>query len=278
MVNPKGKTGRTTKTAAAAAKANTTRTAQTPGSNDSSSSKDNSTIDNIDNIDSDSISEKGLLMILLSQVQGMRNEMRWDRETLKNLVEQNIETKKQLEELESKVELHKLHEKETLVKISALESELEHIKIMNKRNNIIIHGFQLPTGESHYSAFQQFITKKLKGDPKKICVNECKPLGRRDNPPLLVTLSSQMDKRYIFSLVKNLKGTKFFISDDFTMKQMKNRQKLLEHKKELISNGAKDVRVYDTSIKVDGEWFDLKNDGNVSKRITNNPSTPHAKA
>jgi hypothetical protein len=86
MVNPKGKTGRTTKTAAAAAKANTTRTAQTPGSNDSSSSKDNSTIDNIDNIDSDSISEKGLLMILLSQVQGMRNEMRWDRETLKNLI------------------------------------------------------------------------------------------------------------------------------------------------------------------------------------------------
>jgi antitoxin component YwqK of YwqJK toxin-antitoxin module len=277
MVEPKGTTGRTTKTAAAAAKANTTRTAQTSRSDDYSSSSNNSTMDNIDNIDSDSISEKELLMILLSQVQGMRNEMRCDREALKNLVEQNTETRKQLEELESKV---KLHENETLAKISALESELEHIKIMNKKNNIIIHGFQLPTGESNYSAFQQFMTKKLKGDPKKIYVNECIPLGRRDNPPLLVTLSSQMDKRYIFSLVKNLKGTQIFISDDLTMKQMKKRQKLLEHRKELLSNGAKEVRVYESSIRVDGEWFDLKNDGNVSKRImrNNNPSTFHSKA
>lgn len=136
--------------------------------------------------------------------------------------------------------------------------------------------------------FKEIVHSNLKADNKKIHISHSRFLGKGPKAPLLVTLGSVSEKYYLQSKYKFLKGSSLSITDDLTPKQLKVRKQLLAKRREFIDNGtAKKVHVYDYAIQADEDWYDLKDDGTMTKELkanmhlqivpdpTNNDAIPH---
>lgn len=158
-------------------------------------------------------------------------------------------------------------------KLRALEETVEKMQINSRKRNIIIHGVDsTPTtaADTPFKIASRFLNSTLKVDPKQIHIAAVKKLGKTNTAPLLLTLGCESQKQHLQSLYKNLKGTNISVTNDLTPTQLEGKKLLLGRRREAIDSGAKLVKVYDDSIQIDGEWFDLK----ASKIVKRNDTHP----
>jgi len=158
---------------------------------------------------------------------------------------------------------------------SKLGLTLERMQRGSKENNIIIKG--LKATNNNNNEINSFLTKTLKADPQKIKIKETKIYNKNNTVKIsaILSLSSKEEKSYLFSFAKNLKNTGYSMADDLTPNQIETRNQLLIKRRELIDNGvATNIKVFDSALKVDGQWYVLSNLGELVKRKPKKPQDP----
>jgi hypothetical protein len=187
-----------------------------------------------------------------------------------------------LSELEKKSNLQeeviKRQEKRIMELESIVDSKIERLQKESKINNIIFQGLNPKTNP--VSAAENFIYEKFSADPKQVRINSARFItGRKDSLSVLVSLGAPEDKRYLYSHVRNLKGMPYSVSDDLTDEQQHSRYILLQKRRELIDNeGARNVKIYNNSIRVGNDFYDLDKNDILHKRKSVNRPWPSASA
>lgn len=158
--------------------------------------------------------------------------------------------------------------KSRIINLEKALEENEKFQVEVRSNNIIFHGLQQHQNLHPGAAAEDFIRTKLKADPKKVKINCAKYISCKDDKvSLVLSLGAKEDKGYLYSFAKNLKGSSLSISDDLTQAQRQRRKILLMKRRELLDNRTGTIiKIYDKAMCVDGDWYDLQQDGNVVKR------------
>jgi hypothetical protein len=152
--------------------------------------------------------------------------------------------------------------------LEKLEEEVESIRIRSKSNNIIIRGITPKQNDHPHKTATEFINHKLKADHQKVCINSVKYLwGKDGRVSLLVGLGADEDKQYLYSHVRNLQRP-YVIMDDLTLRQQKQKNLLLQKRRQLIDEGTdpRTIKVKINSMKIGAEWFILKVDGSLERK------------
>jgi hypothetical protein len=236
-------------------------TSTTKKGNASSSSKQSATTTNDDDNELEKMSDHDLLLTLVQDLRhlsakfdNMNMMMTSFDERIKN---QEVKCDKNTDEIEKyKNQLNKL------------EEEVESIRVRSKSNNIIIRGITPKQNDHPHKTATEFINHKLKADHQKVCINSVKYLwGKDGRVSLLVGLGADEDKQYLYSHVRNLQRP-FIIMDDLTFKQQKEKNLLLQKRRELINEGTdpRTIKVKINTMKIGAEWFYLKDDGSLEKK------------
>lgn len=176
--------------------------------------------------------------------------------------------RQQVNSLQTTIEKSAKKEEQQQLRINVLENEIEKLHIASRVNNVIIHGVDMSQyKDKHLDQVVDIIVKDvLKADPKKLTITNSKFLGRNNKAPILLSILTQSQKRYMQSHYRNLKGTSYSFTDDLTPTQLVRRKVLLQERKDALENGAQVVKIYDKSIFVDGDWFDINEKNVISKR------------
>jgi hypothetical protein len=151
--------------------------------------------------------------------------------------------------------------------LEKLEEEVESIRIRSKSNNII-RGITPKQNDHPHKTATEFINHKLKADHQKVCINSVKYLwGKDGRVSLLVGLGADEDKQYLYSHVRNLQRP-YVIMDDLTLRQQKQKNLLLQKRRQLIDEGTdpRTIKVKINSMKIGAEWFILKVDGSLERK------------
>ncbi|KAJ8250918.1 hypothetical protein GJAV_G00214750 [Gymnothorax javanicus] len=116
---------------------------------------------------------------------------------------------------------------------------MDHIENQTRRNNILINGIKDDKTESWHDTevkAKKFLADHFKMDPKLIEVERAHRNGtfQPDGRPrtMTVKLLRFKDKEEILRRAKCLKGTKFFIHEDFSERMRSKRKELLPRLKE----------------------------------------------
>lgn len=215
-------------------------------------------------IDVEEMSDRKLLEEAVSSIRSLNVRVN----NLENVIAEFADVKTQVEDLRN--EIKKLPELEKKLKASeykveVLEKSIEGIMRSAKSNNVILKGINPEQNTHPTTCAQQFFTRHLNANSDMFRINSAKYIyGRNGSTSVIATLGAPNDKSYLFSLAHNLKGTKFTLSDDLTPQQMVIRNILLRKRREIIDNGiGKVVKLYDKALKVDNEWYDLLDNGDL---------------
>jgi len=149
------------------------------------------------------------------------------------------------------------------LELKRIQHQMEISDQESRRTNIIINELTPNNGESSWNAAERFVRQVLKGDPNMISPTGTKIIkGRAGKQSTLLSLGSVEDKAYLYSLVRNLKGTNFSLDDDLTPAQRIKKNVLLKRRKELLTQNPKSkIKVNVDRMEVDGQLWKL-NDSN----------------
>lgn len=141
-------------------------------------------------------------------------------------------------------------------KIEMLEREM-------KRKNLIIFGVVEEEGENmevRQRKIKEVVNRTgIEIEPKED-IAEIRRIGRREKDkerPLIVELMREDKKSEIIKSTRNLRGTKWSISEDYPKEIQLQRKQLLKHMKIARSMGHRATVIYDKVI-IDGEQYTLE--------------------
>lgn len=154
--------------------------------------------------------------------------------TLKRLYEEIIKSKNEVKSSISATEarlLLEIHSLKTRVdqlerENSTLEQKFEYADRVNRKNNIILFGFDKLRDNATPKLICEELNHLLEVEISESDISDCYKLGKTKKSPIKVELISNLKKKVIFSKVKKLKGTNQSIANDLTLKQ-RNESKIL---------------------------------------------------
>ncbi|KAG7490865.1 hypothetical protein JOB18_043360 [Solea senegalensis] len=139
--------------------------------------------------------------------------------------------------------------------LEALTSKMDYIENQTRRNNILIDGIKDEKSETWHDTevkAKKFLADHFKMDPKLIEVERAHRNGtfQLDGRPrtMTVKLLRFKDKEEIIKGAKCLKGTKFFINEDFSERVRSKRKELMPRLKEERMKGNIAYLKYDQLI------------------------------
>lgn len=140
-------------------------------------------------------------------------------------------------------------------KIEMLERDL-------KRKNLVIFGIDEEEGEGleiRQRKIKEVVSRTgVEIEPKED-IAEIRRVGRRENGkdrPLIVELIKGDKKNEIIRSTRNLRGTKWSISEDYPKEVQIQRKQLLKHMKMARNKGHRALVIYD-KVVIDGEQYTL---------------------
>ena len=210
----------------------------------------------------------GELDKMKKQLTELKNRLQVTESKVSDLEKARAITDKKIAELQNEIK----ELKEQGAPIASVTSAVEKIQREMKASNIIIKGLPEANDEPAITA-TRFLKDTLKADMDYVKVKLARFINFKPGHVLLwIKLKDKNSKLIAYESLRNLKGTPYSIVDDLTPKQMENRNILLMKRREILDNKVgKVVKVYDESMSVDGEWYDLIN-GEVVKRSLSGPS------
>lgn len=139
--------------------------------------------------------------------------------------------------------------------LANLALKADYIENQSKRNNIVIDGIpDVPTeswDESQHKA-KELLADHLKMDPKLVEIERAHQMGKytvNGQPrPVIVKLMCYKDKEEILKQAKKLKGTNFFINEEFSERVRQRRKELLPQLRETRKQGNFAFLKYDQLI------------------------------
>ncbi|XP_070573906.1 uncharacterized protein [Ptychodera flava] len=143
--------------------------------------------------------------------------------------------------------------------VCELTRELDSMNGQMKRDNLIFKGLDQDENESWdqtESKVKSFITEKLGIDGEIIEFDRVHRLtNARTRPqPIIAKFSRYQQRKQVFEAAKNLKGTDFQISEDFTRRVRDTRRKLGRHLAAARNEGKRAFLSFD-KLKIDGTTY-----------------------
>ncbi|XP_050509013.1 uncharacterized protein LOC126886197 [Diabrotica virgifera virgifera] len=170
----------------------------------------------------------------------IKNDFQEYKKTLKIFREENIELKKEINELKMKVE-----------NLEKLEEKVENIEKYKKKNNIIISGFKIRDNEEEaQEEIEKFVENKLQ------VVIKAKKLTKINETMCVLKLNNR-EKADVMKnkhKLRHVKGQKIFIRHDLTEQENKIQKSLQEIAKDKRNQNKKVVIGYQKLI-INGEKF-----------------------
>ncbi|KAK7882534.1 hypothetical protein WMY93_011296 [Mugilogobius chulae] len=145
-----------------------------------------------------------------------------------------------------------------------LKAAVLELRCRSMRDNLLIMGIDETKGET-YSAAETLVRTFLREQlgfteeaSKKIQMERAHRLGQRKEPgkprPMIVKFTSSKSKDEILSLSKKLKGTRFFMTNQYPGEVVEKRRKLIPIMNSFREKGQK-VRLVTDKLYVNGELY-----------------------
>lgn len=187
-----------------------------------------------------------------------------------------------------KEEVHELQEEN-----KRLKTELEKLDRKKRQNNLVIYGINQGTDETQISLIENILEisrHKLEIELKESDINDIFRLGKKPGPkrPVLISLISHIKRQEILRKVKKLKNSGYFITEDLSESDLKERKILTEGLKEARDKNKK-ASIKGNKLIVEGEEYttsDILQTKEIiiednypppQRRVTSEPSTPSPK-
>ena len=151
-------------------------------------------------------------------------------------------------------------------RVEWLERKTDDLEGHSKRNNVIFYGVhreQNETNEECEERVKEMLTDKLDlSTHREVEFDRLHRLNRKPDSPIIARCTFYETKVAILGARHKLKGTKVFISEDFSSRVREIRKKLLPHLKEARKENKRAAMVYDHLI-IEGKRFCLDQDQNL---------------
>lgn len=204
--------------------------------------------------------------------------------TNENILEEIIRSKQELKALVEAIEVRLTLKIEDLNRrTNRLEIQNEHIinKIENlerksKENNIIIFGLNTEPGEITVDYIRKEIKKLVDVNIAESDLNNFYPLGKTNNPPIKIELTSFLKKATILKNARKLRGTRISIASDLTIKQRHENNILRKHLNLAKGNKENNCYIRGNRLHVDGKIYtaeELENQEETGNNITEKPQS-----
>lgn len=183
-------------------------------------------------------------------------------ESITTTINKNINEK--FKEIENKYEILQNTTEEQ-------EKRIDYIEKHIRRKNIILYG--LEEKENQYEEFEkevlQFINDKMSVNCMPTEVDSLRRLGKKGTGtrPILLTLTTFNKKIKIMKNRKNLKGTSYYIKDDYPRKILEQRKKLNLEVEKLREQGKNAIIKYNKIVLIPGETLQ----GNNKRSLPESP-------
>jgi prefoldin subunit 5 len=153
-----------------------------------------------------------------------------------------------------------------LNRVSSMESTVDDLEGRSRRNNLIFHGLDKEEGETNESCEQRI--KEFCTDKLEICedleFDRVHRLGSKAKAPLIARCTFFKQKVSILKAKGKLKGSNYFVGEDFSKGVREIRKKLSKYMKEMKEAGRTVSMIYDHLV-VDGKKYYLSGDGESVK-------------
>lgn len=196
------------------------------------------------------------------QFEQVRSDFQYMRAEVSSLQNEVQAFKEKVDALESENDSIKDTNKRLLERVSDLENHVDDLEGRSRRNNILVHGLDKEDGEDGESLelrLRELFTDKLEL-ADDIQMDRVHRLGNKPKAPIIARLTFYKDKVTVMKAKHNLKGSDFFIGDDFSKGVREKRKLLSPYLKEMKEKGKKASLFYDHII-MDGKRYFLKPDG-----------------
>ena len=164
----------------------------------------------------------------------------------------------ELRSLKAEVNDLKYENDELRKQISMLNTKCNDLEARSKRSNIIVHGFKRAREEDCNVVLKTFLKDKL--DIENVEFDRVHRIGVKDNAPIIAKCTFYKEKVSILKATGKLKGSNYFVGEDFPQSVRDIRRKLNIHFKKAREEGKKVFMVYD-HLNINNEKFVLNGRG-----------------
>ena len=222
-----------------------------PGPNSKSTPNENSSNSSDDEILTQSTFKQIFCELLSAQMPVILSSLTDKINTIETKV---IQTTAKIENLETlNVELKSTNEKLNN-QIELMNKRIIDLEDRSRRENLIFYGINVAPGISPKLKLEEFLISKLEIRCKMEGRTHLLPKGKRQHSPIIAQINNSMLRLQILQNSKKLKGTSFWIEEDFSSETRKARQKLKYYMYEARNEGKIPYLNYN-KLKIDGETF-----------------------
>ena len=146
--------------------------------------------------------------------------------------------------------------------LQEMDVKIDDLECRSRRNNLLFYGLSRFENESHQDleqTVQEFLTDRLELS-ESVSFDRVHRVSDRPNSPVIVRCCSYKDKITIMKAKGKLRGSKVFISEDFSLRVRSIRKVLAPHLKTAKQAGKRATMVFDHLI-IDGKKFVLDDTG-----------------
>ena len=182
--------------------------------------------------------------------------------TIQTLVEKQETLKQENKELREKVASLE-------TKVETLESVMDDMESRSRRNNLLFHGVAKTGNRETWAQSEELVKDLIKnqlGITRDIEIDRAHRVGVGANSPIIARFAFFKDREVILGKKKLLKGTNFFIGEDFTRRVREVRKKLLPYLRKVREEGKQASMVFDHLV-VDGRRFNFDEATGDIKRV-----------
>lgn len=192
---------------------------------------------------------------------GVREEIRKGLEDIRQQMEQTrIELKQLRTGVYEKIETNSENIGKLQQENNRLQFRIDNLEANQRKKNLIFFGIQEERWEGRLDTYD--IVFQICGEFFNMFLNENHieevfRVGRGRNRPIIVKFASMHTKECIMSRLKNLKGTKIRVDQDFSFEVRNKRKLLTPFMKEARLKGNFATLVND-KLKINGNVYDLE--------------------
>lgn len=205
-------------------------------------------------------------------------------EMLKNVCKQNCEIKNDLTLLRTQfmsfnteIEAVKNDNKFLKEENRALSLRIRTLEKNNRANNLIFYNIKYDDNEQLHHVVKHFLDNKLDVSLELYEIANIHRLGKKvqdqnKNPPILVSLTSNLRKREILANVGKLKGSGIGVSEDLNEEERLKKKVIYNHYKTAKINNCP-AKLYKNSVVINGVSYTYE-DIQGSKAVTRKQGAP----
>lgn len=231
------------------------------GSGQATSSKEPTLVDVMDMI-------SDLTARIDNQFEEVKEEfhnLREDYQTLHGEVEQ---LREEVSDLRSENDSLRREKEKMAERMENLVLKVDDLEGRSRRNNLIFSGIPKVRNESNEqceSAVRSFISDKLECDGSSMEFDRVHRLNSKDDSPVIARFVFYKQKQEVLRAKgRKLKGSNFFVGEDYTFKVRDIRKRLTPHLKKARNEGKRATLVFDHLI-IDGAKFCLAADDQLAE-------------